>query len=423
MVHSIRKQTRLDTKQRRTNQSCKVYSLKVVKSKLSKKTKAQLNSIFLEGKWLYNHILSEGDPFGFNTKVKEVDVLVKDHTEVRALTNISAQMKQGIQGRMVLNIQNLAKAKKAGRKVGRLKYRSRLSCIPLKQYGYTHKIEGKSYIKLQGVKQKLKVNGLDQIPKGVEYANANLVKVAEDYFINLTTFQDKVETIVPDQAIGIDFGCQTQLTLSNGTKIEFQVPVSKRIKRLDRKIMRKNRPYSKNKVKDQLKREKAYNKVVNKKTDIRNKIVSALTKNFRTICFQDESIHAWHSGRHGKKIQNSGIGGIIADLKNKSHTPIEVGKFFPSTQLCPACGQLNKIPLSERVYSCDCGCGFSMDRDTKSALCILEEGLRQNKIPTDRRDFKPVESETSIGSFRNTLAGISGISCKFYSMKQEASEA
>jgi len=378
--------------------------------------------IFLEGKWLYNHILATCDPFNFQTKTKEVNVLVKDKTEIRALTNISSQMKQGIQGRMVQSIQNLSKSKKAGRKVGRLKYKSKLSCIPLPQYHNgntgTHKIIGKNHIKIQGIKQKIRVNGIDQIPKGVEYANANLIKVGSDYYIKLTTFQDKVEAVIPDKSIGIDFGCQTQLTLSDGTKIEFQVPVSPRIKRLDRKIMRKNRTYSKNKVKDQLKREKAYNRVSSKKKDIRNKVVSVLTKNFRTICFQDESIHAWHSGRHGKKIQNSGIGGIIEALKHKAHTPIEVGKFFPSTQLCPKCGCLNKLSLSEREYKCDCG--FSMDRDTKSALCILEEGLRQNKIPTERRDYKPVESEASAGSFKNTLAGISGISCKFYSVKQEA---
>jgi hypothetical protein len=75
-----------------------------------------------------------------------------------------------------------------------------------------------------------------------------------------------------------------------------------------------------------------------KLTKDKRKIVSAVKNNFRYVCFQDESIHAWHAGNHGKKIQFSGIGGIISDLKHKSHTPLEVEKFFPSTQLCPKCG-------------------------------------------------------------------------------------
>ncbi|NJL70447.1 MAG: transposase, partial [Candidatus Competibacteraceae bacterium] len=42
-------------------------------------------------------------------------------------------------------------------------------------------------------------------------------------------------------------------------------------------------------------------------------------------------------------------------------TPLEVDRFFPSTQLCPSCGQKNKLSLSDRMYVCDCG--FVRDRD------------------------------------------------------------
>jgi len=424
MKSSTRKQTRENTKERRKNQICKVYRLKIVKSKLSSETKEKLDMFFVESKWLYNYILSTGDPFNFDTKTKEVDVLVKDKMEKRQLNNLSGAMRQAIQGRMVKAICSISGLKKKGYKTGRLKYKSKITSIPLRQYAKTvkngtHRIIGKNKIKIQGIKQIINVRGLDQIPENSEYANANLIKAADDYYFNITTFQQKPSVSPPDKAIGIDFGCQTQLTLSDGTKIEFQVPVSERIKRLSRKISKNNRPKSNNKNKDLLKREKAYNRLVNKKKDIRNKIVNVITKNFKYVCFQNESIHAWEASGHGKKIQNSGIGGIIEALKHKAHTPIMVGKFFPSTQLCPACGCLNKIPLSERVYSCDCG--FSMDRDTKSAQCILNEGLRQNKIPTDRRDFKTGEILSS--TCFDDLSKIRNIKVsKVKSMSQEAPE-
>ncbi len=266
------------------------------------------------------------------------------------------------------------------------------------------------------MKQWIKVNGLEQIPQEAEIANATLIRKNNNYYINITTYQKKEEKVIPDEIIGIDFGCETQLTPSNGIKIKFQVPISKRLKRLDRKIMKNNRKKSKNKTKDQMKRKKEYEKITNKKTDIRNKIVNAITSNFKYVCFQDENISAWKASNHGKKIQNSSIGSILADLKNKSANPIVIDKFFPSTQLCPNCHKKNKISLKERTYSCECG--YTLDRDVKSAIMIRDEGLRQ--IPTERREFKLGEILSSV--FMDKLSKISSIYVsKIESLSQEAS--
>jgi transposase len=89
----------------------------------------------------------------------------------------------------------------------------------------------------------------------------------------------------------------------------------------------------------------------------------------------------------GKQIQQSILGGIISELKNHSRTSI-VNRYFPSTKLCPKCGNLNKLSLSDRIYNCDCG--YSKDRDIHSANNILIES-----IPMERRNFKPVEFNIS----------------------------
>ena len=151
-----------------------------------------------------------------------------------------------------------------------------------------------------------------------------------------------------------------------------------------------------------------YNKITNIKKDIRNKIVSTLTNNYKTVIVQNESIHAWHASGHGKKIQNTSIGGIIRDLKNKSHTSIVVDKFFPSTQICPKCQKKNKLPIYERTYSCKCG--YEEDRDVKSAICIRDEGLKNSQIPTGRRDFKPGEIGTSVDTVVDTFSSIDYVS-------------
>ena len=393
------------TKEKRQHQTCKVYEVKVDHSKLSSNSLKHLHQLFTEAKWFYNYCLGQDDVNNSDTTAKEVPVKVGDEYEIRPFTVLKSGMKQAIKTRLFNAMSGLKALKTNGYKIGRLKFKSQINSVPLKQFNNTFYLDCDSKtVRLQGMKKGLKVLGLEQIPVDAEIANANLVRKASDFYVHITTFQNKVERIVPEASVGIDFGCQTQLTFSNGVKVEFQVPVSPRLRKLDRKIMRENRPDSKNKWKDKLKRQKKYDRIKNKKTDIRHKVVSAVTKLYKYVCFQDENIHAWHSGRHGKKIQNSGIGGIIADLKHKSHTPLDVDKFFPSTQLCPNCGQKQKILLSDRTYNCDCG--FSKDRDVKSAVCIEMEGLK--KIPMEHRKLTLGESSTSTSLF-DTLSKISGV--------------
>lgn len=397
---NVRAVKRLETRLKRQSQKCQVFEIKLDKSHLSKKSLDHLCKIFLEAKWYYNYVISNQNINDAETKVKQVPVKVGEEYETRDLEVLTAQMRQDIKSRTFGSLKSLKQLKQNGHKVGWLKFKSRVNSVPLRQLGRTFDLDFEnSRIRIQGLKGWLRVRGLEQITKEKEIANATLVRKSGDFYINVTTFEDKQEQRVPEQAIGIDFGCETQLTLSDGTKLEFQVSVSKRLKKLDRKINRKQsstgkkRCHSKKKRQDQIKRQKAYERLTNKKSDIRNKLVSAITKNYKYVVFQDESIHAWHSGNHGKKVQHSGIGAILRDLKNKSVTPIMVDKFFPSTQLCPQCGVKNKMPVSKRVYECECG--FVEDRDIKSACCILEEGLRTNNIPMDRRDFKARENVSS----------------------------
>lgn len=397
-----RRRSRKLTKDKRKRQICKVFECKIDKSHLSTKVQNHLFTLFKEAKWFYNHCLSLNAMDEIDTKVRIIPVKIGDKYEERKLNVLQAQMKQSIRTRLWGSLAALKSLKKSGYKVGRLKFKSEINSIPLVQYNRTFRIKS-NRIKIQGMKQWLKINGLNQIPKNAEIACATLIRKCKNYYINITTFQDKEIKEIPETSIGIDFGCDTQLTFSNGIKVKFQVPPSKRLRRLDRKIMRNNRKNSKKKDQDKVKRRKEYKKLTNRKKDIRCKIVNAITTNYKYVCFQDESIHAWHSSNHGKKIQFSGIGGIISDLKHKSHTPLEVNKFFPSTQLCPKCGNKKKLSLGERTYNCECG--FNMDRDTKSAICIETEGMK--RVPMGNREFTTREILPS--TFFDLLINIDGV--------------
>ena len=79
------------------------------------------------------------------------------------------------------------------------------------------------------------------------------------------------------------------------------------------------------------------------------------------------------------------------------------GKQFGAFTIIENTNKKDQLSLSERTYECDCG--FSMDRDVKSAICIEAKGLRQ--IPMDHRNFK--EQEISSSTFFNLLTNIGGV--------------
>ena len=75
------RETLKETRRRRTSQTCFVRAVKIDESNLSKKQKEQLKMLFVEAKWLYNHILNyleNNDIRSFDTKIKIVSVKTKD---------------------------------------------------------------------------------------------------------------------------------------------------------------------------------------------------------------------------------------------------------------------------------------------------------------------------------------------------------
>ncbi len=382
------------TKTKRKTQMCRVYETKIDISHLNHTTQKHLNRLFLEGKWLRNHVLSQTKIFGMDDKIHEVPVKVRDLFEIRELNCLSSQMRQSIIERIQDDIRGLAEKKKKGYKVGKLKYKSEMQSIPLKQFGNTFKILDNKYVHVQGIKQKLKVIGLKQIPVGSDIANGTLIRRNGDYYLSITTYQEKKKPVPSIQSIGIDLGLSKQLAFSTGTSIQYSIPVSPKLRKIARRLS-KQQLHSKNWNKTRIKLNKEYEKATNIKTDIKNKVVSFLKDNYETVCFQDENVKAWQR-IWGRKILSTSIGGLISTLKQKVHTPVEVNRMYPSTKTCSKCGNIQDMALDDRVYVCkNPNCNNIMDRDHNSAVDIENEGLRTQGIGTVRTELTPVEIEAN----------------------------
>jgi len=361
---------------------CKTYQIKVDKSHLSKTVLGQLRLLFLEAKWFINHIIASG-VFSTDYKTKTVSVKKGDKFEDRQIQILPAQIRQSLLDKLKQDIKNLSIKKNNGHKVGRLKFKRFVRTIPLRQYGETYAICGKNHIKIQGIKKKLRVRGLRQIPDGVEFANAYLIQDHGDYYIRVVTYQQRVGEPVDsrDSAVGIDFGLRNQITLSNGIAVQYRVPVATgKLRRLYKRFSRTEKG-SHNRFKIQLKLQRQYARTNNIKSDIKNKIAHCIKNHYSIVCYQDDDMHQWQR-IWGSKVLDTAIGGLKGIFDTRIPTPIVVDNDFPSTNLCSNCGAFNNISLAEEIYSCP-ECGFTMHRDWKAARDILYEGVRQ--LPAERR--------------------------------------
>jgi putative transposase len=381
------KQTLQKTKERRASKVCKVYEVKVDKSVLSKEKFNYLYRLFLEAKWWYNYVLSQPNIFKIDLKIKKISVMNKDKRfEERELRCLSYSMKNEVHKRILTCIKSLSTKKKKNKKVGRLRFLSALSSIPGKIY-----IKNNNFIRIEGLKKCFRVIGLKQIPQDSEIANIMLIRKNSNFYFHITTFQNKQKIIKTNQSIAIDLGIENSLNFSNGIKIDVNLKETKRIKRLQQKLSRQQKN-SKNKFRTRLRLQSSYEKRDNQKEDITNKIVSYLNNNFDDICIQNDCVAGWQR-KYGRKINSSIVGRTLAKLKYLPKTTI-VDRFYPSTQLCPACDTKTKLTLKDRVYKCK-NCGFTEDRDTKSARMIELEGLKSKNIPMEYGNFKLVENESS----------------------------
>jgi len=374
------------TRQRRTNLVLKVYCLKLDKSHLSQAKLKHLNLLFAEAKWLYNYMISlETNLWDFDYKQKQITSLDKDGNKIdRDISALSSQIRQAFVEQVKTNIRSLVGLKKAGKVVGRFKFKSEVNSIPLNQSGVTYKLK-RNRLSIQGFKGSFRIEGTKQLKDVIEFANAKIVRRCGEFYLHVTCYEAPTKRESTNEIVGLDFGISSTITTSDNENINMKIPETQRLKRLSRGLARKVKR-SASYFKQKAKREKEYQHINNQKKDKRNKIVSYLTKRYDRIFTQDESVKGWHSGLFGRQVQMSAMGGIIADLKKKSATSV-VDKWFPSTQLCECCGKMNKHSLDKRTYTC--GCGHSEPRDFHAAKNILSEGLssawriRNSKTPAE----------------------------------------
>ena len=389
------------TRLKRKSQSCKTFKFKIDKSSLSKSQEESLKMFFIETKRVYNYLLNEtknnNDLFSYDyKKLKHITYLDKDKNVIEYdIKHIGSSVISDTITLMKDSIKGLSASKKNGNKVGTLKFKSECNRVRLRQYGITHHIKGQR-IKIQGIKKPIRVNGIKQLSKydNIEYTTADLLYDGYDYFIALTCFIDKKIKESNNNIVGIDFGCSTTITTSDGEKISVLIEESDRLKGLQKKLASKVKR-SNNWYKTRSKIRKEYNRMNNKKNDITNKIIHKLTTKYGTIVIQDDQINEWKDDKKSKTIQHSILGRLKTKLKDNNNVII-LDQWFPTTKHCFQCDTDTNIDLSQRIYQCS-NCNNIEDRDIHAAKNMIEYYLRYKSVGTP--DSKPIK-KVSYNSYK-----------------------
>lgn len=181
-----------------------------------------------------------------------------------------------------------------------------------------------------------------------------------------------------ERAVGIDLGLSHFVATSEGEVVDPPRAYRRaeaRLKRTQRALSRKRRGSNRRgKLKRQLARQ--HRKVAHQRKDFHHKLARRLVKTYGTIVHEDLNAAGLARTRLAKSVLDAGWKSFIAILSAKAASAgrrVVVVQPHGTSQICPACGRIEKKELSERIHACACGC--VLDRDVAAAKVILARGL------------------------------------------------
>jgi len=190
--------------------------------------------------------------------------------------------------------------------------------------------------------------------------------------------------------IGIDVGCESFLTDSDGNKIDnprFFKKSGDLLAQRQQSLATKKRG-SNNRYKAKILVAKAHDKIRNQRIDFHYKTANQLVKNNDLICI--EKLHNWKTFRNlNRSMRDVAWFSFFNILRFKAE---DAGKEVieapasGTSQMCSGCGEIVPKTLDVRIHNCP-HCKLSIDRDYNSALNIKRAGQTLVAETTESPEF------------------------------------
>lgn len=208
----------------------------------------------------------------------------------------------------------------------------------------------------------------------------------------LFTFEEEKPTYKVDtsNAIGLDYasdGLYVDHDGNVGTNHKYYRESHAKLAKAQRKLSRmkgskKHEKKSSNYLKQLRKVNKIHRHIANQRKDNLHKLSTEIANRYDVVCVEDLNMKAMSNKGfgNGKATMDNGFGSFVSMLEYKLSARnkylIKVDKWYPSSQLCHACGTLHHEMKDLKIRTMRCDCGLVIGRDQNAAINILNEGLR-----------------------------------------------
>lgn len=203
------------------------------------------------------------------------------------------------------------------------------------------------------------------------------------YYITLQVEEDIVTLSNDGGELGIDLGLKALYTDSNGNSVPNPKVLKKRerkLRRLQRSLSRKQKG-SNNRNKARLRVAREHERIADIREDVLNKEAFHLANENQVVCIEDLNVKGMmRNHKLAKSIFDVSWSMLTRklewQLEKHGGVLVKVPRFYPSSQTCSACGEVNPEvkDLCVREWICPC-CGAVHDRDENAAVNIRAKGL------------------------------------------------
>ncbi|GHD26764.1 transposase [Nocardiopsis kunsanensis] len=220
------------------------------------------------------------------------------------------------------------------------------------------------------------------LPEGAQPSTVTVSRDRADRWHVSILCEDTITRLpASDQAVGVDTGLTSLVTLSTGEKVanpKHERRDRAKLAKAQRELSRKAKG-SANRDKARTKAARVYARIADRRKDFLHELSTRLVRENQVVVIEDLTVRTMVKNRKlARAISDAAWTQFRSMLEYKAawygRELVTIDRFFPFSKLCSACGTLQET-LALDVREWTCSCGVTHDRDVNATINIRAAGL------------------------------------------------